>query len=493
MDRRLKKIICFAALLALVNSTLGFTLYGPNSGWMITRLGFGPDANDGGPVNIGEEYRWNVPEVTYGFSPSFLNYFGSRGEIEVNKGVAIFNGLPTASNIDPNNYPLKSARVNYRASELQLLDLKSTTMGLLINHMGLTDPRQWVNTLRKRWEVTVGGTTITNYMVIRRNFDPFVYEPSPVINGDLYTYTDILETDDASFLVNSPADPLSFGNIPVTALIPGSGTFWTGLTRDDAAGLKYIYRQNNVNMEALPLGSTNFTAGTGQNVIGSGSFGNSPWNTPFVFTNQPAGGGQQQPDQGFGIQTNLVDIGLRRGVGKVRFTQVEFDNLLGFFRPATVVYQDRVISTNTLTAVVNQTVGREITQPDILFHSADLQGAGDSDTTDATMVEITPEIGTKAGAGGDGSYRYIDAFQFTNVGTSEGRTPDGPGIIQGPIIFSFSNVGERLFNSQPNFLSEINAFSNPQWGTFDGTTNAPIVYPVGRFIEDIEQRAAGNF
>ena len=33
----------------------------------------------GGIVNIGEEYRWVTPEVTYAFDESFLNFFGQEG------------------------------------------------------------------------------------------------------------------------------------------------------------------------------------------------------------------------------------------------------------------------------------------------------------------------------------------------------------------------------------------------------------------------------
>jgi hypothetical protein len=29
-------------------------------------------------MNLGEEYRVNVPLLTYGFDDSFLNYFGAR-------------------------------------------------------------------------------------------------------------------------------------------------------------------------------------------------------------------------------------------------------------------------------------------------------------------------------------------------------------------------------------------------------------------------------
>ena len=33
--------------------------------------------------NLGEEYRWNSPIVTYTYDESFLSYFGSNGVVAV--------------------------------------------------------------------------------------------------------------------------------------------------------------------------------------------------------------------------------------------------------------------------------------------------------------------------------------------------------------------------------------------------------------------------
>ena len=33
--------------------------------------------------NLGEEYRWNSPVVTYSYDESLLNYFGSNGVVAV--------------------------------------------------------------------------------------------------------------------------------------------------------------------------------------------------------------------------------------------------------------------------------------------------------------------------------------------------------------------------------------------------------------------------
>ena len=58
--------------------------------------------------NLGEEYRWNSPIITYNFDESFLNYFGSNGVVAVEKGIDILNSIPAASVIKT-NYPPTSA------------------------------------------------------------------------------------------------------------------------------------------------------------------------------------------------------------------------------------------------------------------------------------------------------------------------------------------------------------------------------------------------
>ena len=37
--------------------------------------------------NLGEEYRWNSPVLTYSYDETFLNYFGSNGVVAVEKAI----------------------------------------------------------------------------------------------------------------------------------------------------------------------------------------------------------------------------------------------------------------------------------------------------------------------------------------------------------------------------------------------------------------------
>src|SRR5439155_2948044 len=126
---QLKKLrLCLALALWLVagGASHAFSLLGPTPDWQTLRRGY--DAGTFGPMTIGEEWRWNVPVVYYGFDDSFLGYFGNKGAQEVDKAFAILNSLPPLSTVNLNDYPLDTRRSNPRAQALNLLDLKSTML-----------------------------------------------------------------------------------------------------------------------------------------------------------------------------------------------------------------------------------------------------------------------------------------------------------------------------------------------------------------------------
>jgi hypothetical protein len=217
---------------------------------------FGTDI--GGPVNLGEEYRWNVPVITYAFDKSFLDYFGSNGVAAVEAAIKVFNDLPPVSQFSSNlvEFPLNTTRVNFRAQQLTLLDLKSVTMGALMEQLGLAEPERFAWTLRDRRIITVGGVDFTNYFVIQRNFDPVTLNPTPYVNNVLYNYI-IREfaagqraTVDHAEAIEVPVqDPSTLAFSSVAGRNVAFGNFFMGLTRDDVGGLRYLYRTNNVNVE----------------------------------------------------------------------------------------------------------------------------------------------------------------------------------------------------------------------------------------------------
>lgn len=61
----MKTVLSMGPALALfAGAARAFSLLGPYDSWMWPTNGFHQPADIGGPMNLGEEYRWNVPVVT---------------------------------------------------------------------------------------------------------------------------------------------------------------------------------------------------------------------------------------------------------------------------------------------------------------------------------------------------------------------------------------------------------------------------------------------
>src|SRR5690348_13821993 len=91
----------------------------------------------GGPMDLGEGYRWNIPTITYGFDQSFFDFFGTNGVAAVESAIQMLNDLPPASTVDPNAFAFDTTRVNHQAEARGLIDLKSVTLSLLMEQLGL--------------------------------------------------------------------------------------------------------------------------------------------------------------------------------------------------------------------------------------------------------------------------------------------------------------------------------------------------------------------
>ena len=477
MRRFTQLVLILLALATAAPRLTAFSLTGPAATWMTIRLGYDLNAQGfpagqgwggGGPMNLGEEYRLNTPSLTYGFSAAFQNYFGQRGIDEVEKAIAILNALPTMDSVNINDYPLNSLRINHRAEALNLADVRSVTLSLLLNEMGLSDPTRWVYTLRNRW---IPNQVTTNYFVIKRNFDPDTWQHSSFINGQLWTYTQVADISDSdSFVITAPVDPLAMGgfiNAPVASGRTGNsvlppGGFWTGLTRDDVGGLHYIYRSKNYNIENAPTNSL----GAG---LGSSSGGDSPWTVPVVSTNAGTIAGST---------TNFVDSALRPGIGKISFERMTQESQLGPFFSNTVRWVDRYITNN---AIRQQTLVRAQVAPDILFDAGDLQG----------------------GDGGPPGF-VLDSRTVLNWSPGpavDGTTTFGPGVIPpgdaaGPTFtITYNTVGPMFLNSIIGgrfFVTEESAVNIAVWGSFDGSADEPFVYPSNTNTEEIEQLVLGG-
>jgi hypothetical protein len=500
MLRFFKINLAVSFMVMTIQQAGAFSLEGPyatDSGslWQIPQVGYNLPGDIGGPMNIGQEYRWNTPNIYYAVDSPFLNFFGARGSQEIDKAVKVVNDLPAMSSINIDNYPLKSERINFRAQALGLADLKSVALAYLVEELGLSTPSRWVFTLRARPLV---GPPVTNYFVIQRNFDPVTLSPSSYINGDLWTFNTIVETAfPSAFPNNVRVDPLAYGN-PVADRSLNLGTFYTGLTRDDVGGLRYIYRQPNQNVENAitnAFGGSSFGGG-----VSTGG-GTAPWLPIFPAGTNGTGGSVPIPSTGTGIPpwlpifpsggtnatttpgtpanpvTNaFINTSLRGGIDKINLVKAEYDSLLGQFVAFTSTFNDAFTTNN---ATRTQVLQRIVNAPDILFTAADL-----GTTPDANF--FSGFVGRTAG--------WVNNSTL-NGATAAGAAPlsGGPGTIEPTVTIIFNSVGPLFFNGfWPFNLNEDSSTFVFAWGTFDGTTNEPVVYPSGISISDLERQVLGG-
>ena len=566
----------------------------------------------------------------YTFDPSFDSFFGSDGEVAVGKAFAIMNSLTNVDDYSTNlsEFPLNSQGVNFQARTLGMRDLKSTTLTVLLEQMGLADSVRYTWALFDRYNppgstCPAGGPSNGyEYLVIQRNFDitatplnfnaPDVGQYSPYVNGELYTYfifdncdltaaspptADAIEVPVDRLILNSPvASGLGEGVLPL-------GSFYTGLTRDDVAGLRYLMSSNNVfapgsgylessaggsvatsggggatipeqittfslsvlqddptTLQTLvpnlvitsvttnfvngvttftytfgnvvtnsfstnttaqilttniapvvgaPIGSpaiTNISLGKKfQTNLVSGDFFVVPTNScgitvsstvstnvttttnTFLFdTNTP---GQLLSKSLIEFSTNHVLSVLLctntagtasnnvvadfQGIGRVQFVPVadnNYDFITGqFFTPVTNQYTMVQIKNGQASTVTFQ---RVVTRPDILFMGANIITGG-NDLLPPVILSDNRTIPN-----------FINSRAASNL--------SGPGIIDpttAPITITFNTIGPVSGNTSPTLLDGPLALDGFIWGSFDATTNAPIIYPNGTSLANLAAEA----
>jgi len=301
MPQLIKRFAWVGLLVLSLQGAWAFSLLGPvrngGDGWQATQIGYNqltlsaapPFFIDGllsGPKNLGEEYRRNTPVLYYAADANFLDYFGSNGVVALDNAYALLNALTNVDNFrtDLSDFPLASWHLNYQAESLFLVDLKSETLVLMLEQLGLADSVRYTWALHDRYNppgssCPQGGPANGYvYTVIQRNFDETAsplnqIQYSPYVNGELFSYY-VYENcglagaspPDADAL-EIPVQPLDF-NLPVASANGevgfAAGEYFTGITRDDAAGLRYLLSTNNLNTESPTAGSflwvTNFSS-----------------------------------------------------------------------------------------------------------------------------------------------------------------------------------------------------------------------------------------
>jgi hypothetical protein len=170
--------------------------------------------------------------------------------------------------------------------------------------------------------------------VVNFNYDPISGRPSRYVNGTLYSYVirEIYNADGTVGFYDAREVPVDSAN-PMVSLastisinsaltsddrvvraISPTGRYFTGLTRDDAGGLRYLYHPANRNYEGAPAGSFRGSASTGGG--GASAALESPWTV--------AGSTGQVGTTAVGTTTTsntlqLVNLAVRAGVDRVRF------------------------------------------------------------------------------------------------------------------------------------------------------------------------------
>jgi len=307
--RHLKKIILLAGVLVfgLTRSVWAFSLGGPigNGGdsWQNPVIGYGLPGDLNAPKNIGEGYRYNTPTVYYAFDANFIGYFSTNGEADVQSAFAILDNTFTNANYPAtiNNgldgysaglseFPMNSKQFNYQAQALGMYDLKSATLGAMMEQLGLADPIRYDWTIHDRYQEPATTCPFgTEYLIVQRNFDTGGYPIagssqvdtiySPYVNGSLYSwalYQACTGPNPLALTIPVIADPTPEANqyTPVASsdggyvavqttfgleltYAPGIyeyGAFYTGLTRDDVMGLRYLLSTNLINWETVAPG-----------------------------------------------------------------------------------------------------------------------------------------------------------------------------------------------------------------------------------------------
>lgn len=489
MIRTFRGLGILLAVCATVLSASAFSLLGPPKGaasgfigdpWQedgyggrTQGLGYSrADADIGGPMLPFEAYRWNLPVITYAFDLSFLRYFGTNGVAAIEEAMAILNALPPASRMssDLSEFPLDSKSENSEAAALGILDLKSFALASILEEMGLASSERFVWGLRGR----ITGVGFTNYSVIQLNFDPVTIQPSRYVNGVLYNYqiiddlgpvgaewasavewyqldplyraySSVAGSINGEGLGSSPVDPAQVASGTVLHLLPGQ--YFTGLTRDDVGALRYLLSTNHMVVDTLLPTVLPRTSGTR----------GSPW-APVIGIGLTNAQGLSNVVVSTGTNfTNFVRTAMRPGVDKITFQRVA---LLGTnFSPITLRYTDKFINP-TNGRVVKQAVERLVIRPDIIFSVRDLGVPNNG---------VVPFVATRTGTTG-----WINNAALNSFYGPEGL--GGPGTIAPGIEITITDLYPYWGNSG-NGSGEADGFRDFIWGSFDGTTRPPVVYP----------------
>ena len=264
------------------------------------------DGRYGTPKDKHRFFRVNTPYLTYGFDRSFVQYFGEEGIDAIDDAMGVINDFFTPNDksyagmeeLDLVKHGFSGNFATYwenqTAANQNLIDIKTLTLGLVVNRLGLGNPHRYAFTA---YGVDTSDTATTGQAIFRtklNNYDPLTLEQTDRINDIQYSYrlvhdvptgtavtagtvntmTMDMEEFTSSNLENiystvSAIQDAFYGTTQLVWTQPpskfGFGIYYDGdnamggmykprhaLTFDDAGGLKYLYNKQNVVMEYNP-------------------------------------------------------------------------------------------------------------------------------------------------------------------------------------------------------------------------------------------------
>ena len=187
-------------LFAATQTSQAFVLMGPASaGETALQTQFNlhdemgtPKATDRGARRF---WRWNQPYFVYSFDASFVGYFGTEGMDAVHQAIDVVNDffvnedysgmgeLDLMKHGFAGNY--NTTWVNTTAANAQIIDIKSLTLGMMVNHLGIGNSHRHMFT---GVGVSSANNATQNFQVALRNYDPTSLLPTDTINGVQYSY-----------------------------------------------------------------------------------------------------------------------------------------------------------------------------------------------------------------------------------------------------------------------------------------------------------------
>jgi hypothetical protein len=298
----------------------------------------------------------------------------------------------------------------------------------------------------------------------------FYYQFANVFTNHYYTNTTgYLQTISVSPPIGSPYGSAAVTNITSKATNQISGDFFVLPLFQAGVCPLDIFDGTFLNVRAttnyLNEGSTNFVTAT--NLISlSNSVALVTYFTNYSFIINPV------------TCTEVANAtGSYEGVKNIKFVRADYDSLTGqYWQPVTNDYT-MVVRTNSQAVI--QRFRRVVTRPDFLFSAEDL-----------TAGPAAPPV----------NYIFTRNLNFDTANLLNNLA--GPGTITPAATISFNKAGPVYFNTPSSGMDGTPYFNQTPggdisdsfynhyfvWAAYDGTTNAPVVFPNGSSIASLENQ-----